>query len=95
MTPKFWIEVILAATMLIIPLAVLIQRCVAKNKEGAHFGMGVRITQLIAACNLPPALIILAMEGLIDGATVAALVGAFVGYMFSGLVEFDRRRSDD
>jgi hypothetical protein len=28
---------------------------------------------------------------MIDGATVAALIGAFVGYAFSGLADFDRR----
>lgn len=95
MTPKLWIEVLLAATMLIVPLAVLIQRSIAKTKEGAHFGMGVRITQLIAACNLPPAIIILAMEGLLDGSAVAALGGALVGYLFSGIADFDRRKSDD
>lgn len=92
MTPKFWIEGILAASMLIVPLAVLIQRSIAKKKDGAHFGMGVRITQLIGACNLPPMLIILAMEGLIDGSTIAALAGAFAGYLFSGIAEFDRGR---
>jgi hypothetical protein len=94
-TPKFWIEVILAATMLIVPLAVLIQRSIAKKSDGAHFGMGVRITQLIGVCNVLPALIILGMEGLLDGSAMAALGGALVGYLFSGLAEFDRRKSDD
>ncbi|THD36229.1 MAG: hypothetical protein E7773_09955 [Sphingomonas sp.] len=95
MTPKFWIEVILAASMMLVPLAILVQRMFAKTKEGAHFGMGVRITQLVGVCNLPPALIILGMEGLLDASAMAALGGALVGYLFSGLAEFDRRKSED
>ena len=95
MNPKFWIEGLLALTMLIVPLAVLVHRSIARNKEGAHFGLGVRITQLIAACNLPPMLLILAMEGLIDTSAIAALAGAFAGYLFSGIAEFERRKSDD
>lgn len=79
----------------IVPLAVLIQRSIARNKEGAHFGLGVRITQLIGVCNMPPALIILGLEGLLDRSALAALGGALVGYLFSGLADFDRRKSDD
>jgi hypothetical protein len=89
------LEILLAATMLIVPLAVLVQRSIARTKEGAHFGMGIRVIQLIAACNLPPAIIILAMEHLLDGSAVAALGGALVGYLFSGVAEFDRRKSDE
>ena len=95
MTPKFWIEVILAVSMLIVPLAVLIHRSIARKADGSHFGAGVRIIQLIGVCNLPPALIILGMEGLLDASAMAALGGAIVGYLFSGLAEFDRRKSDD
>jgi hypothetical protein len=95
MTPEFWIEGILAASMLIIPLAILVHRTIARNKENAHFGMGVRLTQVIGVCTLPPALVILGMEGLIDGSAIAALGGAMIGFLFSGLAEFDRRKSDE
>lgn len=90
MTPRFWIEIILALAIAAVPIAVLVQR--ARAKEGAPQGIGVRTIQFLGTAILPPTLILLALEGMIDGSTVAALVGAFVGYLFSGIVEFDRRK---
>lgn len=82
----------MAVTILVMPLAVLIHRSAAKKADGSHFGSGVRVIQLIGAGTLLPSIVILALEGLIDGAAVAALVGAFVGYLFSNIADFDRRR---
>lgn len=92
MNPRGWVEIILALAIFAAPLALLVQR--ARAKEGQPRGLGVRTIQFLGTATFAPALIILAFERVIDGCTVAALVGAFVGYLFSGLAEFDRRRSD-
>ena len=93
--PRFWVEIALALSMLVTPIALLIHRTIAKKSGGESFGMGVRQVQFLGASLLVPGLFILALERVIDGCTVAALAGAFVGYLFSGIVEFDRRKSDD
>jgi len=93
-TARDWVEVILALAIIINPIALLIYRSKAKRADGKSFGLGVRVVQYTGATTLPPMVIILALEGLIDSSTVAALVGAFVGYLFSGLAEFDRRKSE-
>ena len=91
MTPRALIEVILAVAILAAPVALLIHRTIAKKADGSNFGMGIRMAQFVGAATLPPMLTILALERLIDGCTVAALAGAFVGYMFSGVADFERR----
>ena len=81
------VEIILAIGIVLMPLAVLGERLICKK------GIGVRAIQFTGAAMLTPAVILLGLKGLIDGATIAALVGAFVGYVFSGLSEFDRNRA--
>jgi hypothetical protein len=94
MTAQFLIEVILAISILSGPLALLWHRSIAKKADGGSFGIGVRTVQFIGAITVPQAVVILALEGLLDGGTVAALVGTLVGYLFAGLTEFDRRKPD-
>lgn len=91
MSNQFFIELIMALAILIAPIGILIQR--AKATDDSPKGLGVRATQFLSAGTLAPALIILALERVIDGCTVAALIGAFVGYTFSNIGEFERRRS--
>lgn len=87
MNPAPCVELVLAAGVVVIPLAVLVERLIRKR------GIGVRAIQFTGAATLTPAVILLGLRGLLDGATIAALVGAFVGYAFSGLTEFDRNRT--
>ncbi|WP_170304672.1 hypothetical protein [Croceicoccus estronivorus] len=42
-----------------------------------------------------PAIIVLAMEKIIDGAAVAALIGGVVGYLFANISEYDRTKYRD
>jgi hypothetical protein len=92
MTAREIVEIILSASFVITPVTYLIHRTIAKTKEGAQFGIGVRSVQFLGVATLLPAMCILALEKLIDGCTVAALVGALVGYLFAGLTEFDKSR---
>lgn len=91
MTAREIVEIILAVLIAAVPLGFLIHRTIAKKSETEHFGIGVRAVQFVGAGMLIPAIILLALESLIDGSTVAALLGALVGYLFAGITEFDRQ----
>ena len=47
--------------------------------------------QFIGASMLLPTVIILALTDKIGGETSAALIGAFIGYLFSNIAKFDNR----
>lgn len=87
MTAEQGLELVLAIGIALLPIAVLAERLISKK------GIGVRAIQFTGAATLTPGIILLGMRGLLDGATISALVGAFVGYLFSGITEFDRNRS--
>lgn len=85
MTVREWVELIAATTIPVAVLGLIVNRiCSAK-------GIGVRAIQFLAVATFIPTILILALEGILDGSTVSALVGAFVGYLFSNIAEFDRR----
>jgi hypothetical protein len=90
MNPHLLIEAILAVSILLSPIALLIHRTRVKKADGSNFGLGVRMVQFVAATSLPPVLIILGLEGLLDRTGVATLLGVFVGYLFSNISEFDK-----
>jgi hypothetical protein len=81
------VEIVLAVGVVIMPIAVLAERLFRKK------GIGVRAIQFTGTAALLPAVVLLGLKGLMDGATIAALVGAFIGYVFPGMAEFDRNRS--
>jgi hypothetical protein len=89
MTTRDYVEWIAVLT---IPLAVL---GMIVNRIWTGKGFGVRAIQFLAVATFTPAVLVLALERIIDGSTVAALVGAFVGYLFSNIADFDRRPSID
>jgi len=83
MTARECIELVAAWT---VPLAIpgLIVERVQMRKR-----LGVRAIQFLAVATFAPVVVILALEKIIDGGTVSALVG----YLFSNIAEFDRRES--
>jgi hypothetical protein len=78
-----WLQVLSAVTILVAVGGSLWHRV----KTGK--GMGVRVIQFVAASSVVPGMVILAIEGKLDGSTTAALMGAFVGYLFSSIAKFD------
>jgi hypothetical protein len=48
-------------------------------------GIGVRVIQLATVLLVMPIILILALEGILDNQTTAALIGAIVGYILSGI----------
>ncbi len=92
MTSNACIEVALVTAIFTAPIALLVHRTIAKKDDGSHFGIGVRVIQFLGVAMLVPAVTLLALERLISGEVVATLFGAFVGYLFSNIGDFDNFR---
>lgn len=90
----FCIEIIAALTMVVTAVGIGINRCL-KNKEGKVKGIGVRVIQYMAMGTIIPTILILSLEGILDGSATAALLGAIAGYLFSHISEYDKSKSPD
>lgn len=86
MTAREWVEIIAAATLPLAFVGLLINRWVSKKS------LGVRAIQTLAVAMFMPTVVILALERVIDGAVVAALLGGAVGYLFAHISDYDRER---
>lgn len=89
MTPRDWIEMIAAGS---IPLAIV---ALFVNRWLTNKSLGVRAIQMVSVITLTPAIIVLAMEKIVDGAAVAALIGGVIGYLFANFSEYDRAKYRD
>lgn len=85
MTARDWVELLAAGS---IPLAIL---GLFFNRWHSKKSLGVRAIQTLAVAMFMPTVIILAMERIIDGAVVAALIGGVIGYLFANIADYDRR----
>lgn len=89
MSVAYCVEIIAALTIPIALIAIVSERIWTRK------GIGVRTIQFAAVVTFVPLVLILALERILDGNVVSALVGAFVGYLFSNIGDFDRRRVGD
>lgn len=83
------IELIAAAMLPLGFGAIMAQRIILKKSIGA------RIIQLSAVVMLIPVILILGLEKIFEGATLGTLIGGIVGYLLSGISEYDKGRGDD
>jgi hypothetical protein len=90
MEAKSWVEIIAAATIPISIIAITLLR--AKTSENGPKGIGVRAIQFVGISIIPPLILILALEGILEKSAVGALVGALAGYLFANIGEFDKKR---
>ncbi|WP_367715729.1 hypothetical protein AB2N04_16900 [Nitratireductor sp. GISD-1A_MAKvit] len=81
-----WVQILSA---IVFPLVILV---VFLNRKYTQKGIGVRIVQFTAAAMFIPGIVILATGNYIGGETSAALVGAFIGYLFSNISAFDDKK---
>lgn len=81
---KFYLEICMAFIMIISLLGVL-YRTIKKGK-----GLGARVIQFTCICFIIPAIIILATRDILKGETVATLIGGLVGYVLSGISNYDK-----
>jgi 4-amino-4-deoxy-L-arabinose transferase-like glycosyltransferase len=76
------IELVAVITILAGPICVIVERIMSKK------GIGARAIQFCAVVMLIPTIILLALEKVLDTATVGTLVGALTGYLLSGVGEY-------
>ena len=85
---KCWIEVVALTIMVGGVIGIFIER--ARTKRG----IGVRIIQFATVLLVLPAILILAVERILESQTVATLIGAIVGYILSGIGKDESRKQD-
>ncbi len=73
----------------VFPLAIV---AVIINRLRTRGGIGVRVIQFTAASMTLPSILLLAMGDYIGAETSAALIGAFIGYLFANIGNFDSRQ---
>jgi 4-amino-4-deoxy-L-arabinose transferase-like glycosyltransferase len=92
MDTKQIVELILGAAILVGPIIVIIERLIGDR------GLGARAIQFAAVVMLIPAIVLLALEKIIDAPTVGTLIGGLSGYLLSSIGEYradPKRKSDD
>jgi hypothetical protein len=85
MTGTEIIEIILALTVPVGLWALMWYR--AK----VDMGLGVRVIQFAGVIFGVPLIVVLGLERILDGQTLAALFGALFGYLLSGIANFDSK----
>jgi hypothetical protein len=83
-----WVKLIAAGSVPLTVLALIV------NRIWTGKGIGVRVIQFLAVAAFASIIVIVALEKVIDGSAVAALIGTLVGYLFANIAEFDRRSPD-
>jgi hypothetical protein len=73
-----------AAIVLVVGPILLIQYYVSRARnDGSPVGIGLRAIQVIVAVMATPAIIILALEGVISADVIGTLFGGLLGYVLS------------
>jgi hypothetical protein len=54
-------------------------------------GIGARIIQFTTIALLIPCLIILSLEDILKGETIATIIGGLIGYVLSGISNYDNK----
>lgn len=80
---QVWMKIVIQAVACLIMvggiIGIFIER--ARTKRG----VGVRVIQLATVLLVLPVILILALEGVLENQTTAALLGTVVGYVLSGI----------
>jgi hypothetical protein len=79
---KSIIELALVGGIALAPLLLLVERLIADR------GLGARAIQFLAVAMLIPTILVLAIEKVIESATVGTLIGALTGYLLSGIGDY-------
>ncbi len=83
LTVKGIVELVAIAMLPIGFLGFMLHRIVAGKPIGG------RSIQFLGVVFLVPVILILALEKILDGATIGTLIGALVGYLLSGIANYD------
>lgn len=75
----------MGAAVFAVPVLLVLQRIISGK------GIGVRAIQFVAVATVVPAVVVLAMQGLMQGETVAAILSGLIGYLLGNVSKFDDR----
>lgn len=75
----------MGAAVFAVPILLVVQRIISGK------GIGVRAIQFVAVATVVPAVVVLAMQGLMQGETVAAILSGLIGYLLGNVSKFDDR----
>jgi hypothetical protein len=64
------------------------------NRNATKKAIGARGVQFAGVCLMIPGVVLLALEGKLSECSTGTIVGAFAGYLFSGINGFDDRKKD-
>lgn len=78
---------LLLFTVAVIPLIAMY--IIAKGKIGGEGGIGVRTVHKIVGTLLVPAIVILAVEGMLDDSAVTSFLGLILGYTLGQIAYSD------
>ena len=88
-----WMKIVIEAVACLIMVGGVIGIFVERART--RRGIGVRIIQLATVLLVLPVILILALEGVLENQTTAALLGTVVGYVLSGIGKDEKPRSSD
>lgn len=90
---QVWMKIVVQAVACLIMvggiIGIFIER--ARTKRG----VGVRIIQLATVLLVLPVILILALNGILENQTTAALLGTVVGYVLSGIGKDERAKANN
>jgi hypothetical protein len=90
-TVKYIIEII-AISLWPLGFGAIIYTRFQKKGDDDWRGIGVRVIQLTAVVLLFPLILILGLEKVLDSSVMGTLIGGLVGYLLSGIGDYDRNR---
>lgn len=88
MATKEWIEILMASIMMFVIIGILVRAIFLKK------GIGARVIQFACISFLIPSILILSIEGILNGETVGTLLGGLAGYVLSGISNYDNPLKD-
>lgn len=88
---EFWVKVGIEVVASIIMIVGILSIFSERKRTGR--GIGVRIIQLATVVLVLPIILILALEDVLETQTTAALIGAVVGYILSGIGKDEPQRA--
>lgn len=80
---EFWVRVAIEAVACLLMLGGIAGILLERSRS--ERGIGVRVIQLATVLLVLPVILILALERILETQTTAALLGAVVGYVLSGI----------
>ena len=93
---KYFVEIAMAIAIVIAVIAVYIRSVInRKNADHKGIGIGVRVIQFTCVVIVVPAIVILGLEGILQGETIAAIISGLVGYALAGMIDFENKNKKD